>query len=288
MSITYPLAGVVPSGAGECGVCTEGWVQVRDGKGGAMAWACACPRGVPKTKHAAPILKLLTETEVAELWPRGLPETSATLFDQLAAAGLPPAWFQHTLDTYRKHFTRAESKRTLDLAMQWLDQADDARSDLVMFGPPGTGKTGLAVALVQALVRRGVRPQFTDARLLMARWRSTYDGDGGPKELDLLNDVITAPLFVVDEATSGGDSSWVERSLTLLVDQRQRHRRPTILTLNMPGTDEDGQALLPVSYPGLLAAALGPALYDRLRERAQFWLMAGASQRRRRGAKSAD
>lgn len=275
--------GVVPSHTGDCGVCASGWVTFVGADGLPTAYACACGLGAGKQKFARPILAVLTPEEVRDLWPRGLPASTSTLMDQLTAAGLPPAWHPHTLETYREAFgTSSSVKRHLGLAAEWLAQPTDARPDLVLFGPNGTGKTGLAVGLVQGMVRRGDRPVFADARLLMLRWRETFK-DGGESESSMLASLVMAPLLVVDEATSTGSSDWVERSLTLLVDQRQRHKRPTVLTLNLPATDGDGRALMPMEYPPMLGAALGPALYDRLRERAQFWHVDGASRRRRRG-----
>lgn len=270
------------SGVGPCGVCRSGWVQVSHGTID-YAYSCACAEGVLKQKHARPILALLSRAEVEDLWPDGVPASSSTVSDLLNLAGLAPAWHPHTLDTYGKAFgAHAAIKRYLALAADWIAQAPEARSDLVMFGPNGVGKTGLAVGLLQALVRRGDRPLFIDARVLLVRWRDTFRDGAKETEGQLLQTLITAPLLVVDECTAGGDTAWVERSLTLLVDQRQRHQRPTILTLNLPATTEDGTPLLSMQYGPLLAAALGPALYDRLRERAQFWHLAGESRRQRR------
>lgn len=277
-------AGVVPSHTGDCGVCASGWVTYVDAAGVAVAYSCACPRGVMKQKFARPILAVLSPDEVRELWPRGVPASASTLYDQLSAAGLPPAWHPHTLETYREAFGSSVSvKRHLALAADWVEQSPDTRPDVVLFGPNGTGKTGLAVGLVQALVRRGDRPMFADARLLFGRWRDTFRDGARETESALLADLVMTPLLVVDEATAGGASEWVERTLTLIVDQRQRHRRPTVLTLNLPATDADGRALMAMEYPPMLGAAFGPALYDRLRERAQFWHVDGASRRKARG-----
>ena len=58
----------------------------------------------------------------------------------------------------------------------------------------------------------------------------------------------------------------------MIVDMRQKSFKPTILTVNVAAADgEPSQAM---------AQLLGPALFDRLRERAQFWPMMGKSARR--------
>lgn len=286
MTATNVTPGVVPSHIGDCGVCDNGFVQVVGSDGLSRAYSCACPDGVRKQKHARPVLAILSSEEVAELWPAGVPAATSTLFDLLTAAGLPPAWHSLTLESYREAFGADRTvKRYLSLAAAWVEQEPATRPDLVLFGPNGTGKTGLAVGLVHALVRRGDRPKFVDARVLMARWRETFRDGAAESETALLADLVMAPLVVVDEATAGGATDWVERSLTLLVDQRQRHNRPTVLTLNLPSVDGDGREMLAMEYPPLLAAALGPALFDRLRERAQLWHCGGASRRRPRGRK---
>jgi DNA replication protein DnaC len=71
---------------------------------------------------------------------------------------------------------------------------------LFLLGPPGVGKTHLAVAVLkQAITERGARGIFYDTRDLLRVIRSTYDPIARTTELQVLRPVMTADLLVLDD-----------------------------------------------------------------------------------------
>lgn len=269
---------------GGCGLCVFGWLHLSYLVAGhptehhrehvqRLCCRCLCEHGQKLGAKLPDIERFVTREGLYELWPGGPPirETTAGLLEH---AGIPRACWSWTLDSYKKRFGNSrEVKQYVKSAGEWLAELPAKRSDVLLYGPPGTGKTGLAVALALALVARKERVHFTEAKYLFMRWRDTYGKDATQSEIGFFAEMVAHPVLIVDEAVSAGSSEHVDSGLHLLLDRRQKAYRPTILTLNLAAD------VTPQGAAEQLPALLGPALYDRLRERAQSWPLLGRSRR---------
>ena len=109
---------------------------------------------------AARFLATLAEMEVAERAQRRIER-------HLAEARLPP---DKTLDGFDfSHVPMLSRARVNALASGdvWLDKGDN----LLLFGPPGSGKTHISAAIGRALVENGYRVLFTRTTDLVQRCR---------------------------------------------------------------------------------------------------------------------
>lgn len=114
---------------------------------------------------------------------------------------------------------------------------------LLLMGEPGVGKTHLAVALVNYLVReKGVSCLFYDFQDLLKEIQNSYNSDSGTSELTVLQPIFTAEVLVLDDLGARKPSAWVADTLSHVISTRYNHVRTTLFTTNFldkPSRKED-------------------------------------------------
>lgn len=110
---------------------------------------------------------------------------------------------------------------------------DDERNSLVLQGVVGTGKTGLAAAVVNHIIQNTyIRPLYARTRDLIGSVQARYGKEDAPSAEDVLEGIKKAELLVVDEMNL--QNSTPDRRDILEEVMRYRHGNslPTIITLN--------------------------------------------------------
>ena len=142
---------------------------------------------------------------------------------------------------------------------------------LFLLGPPGVGKTHLAVAVLRQVIRtKGARGVFYDTRELLKLIRSTYDPSNRTEERDVLRPVMEAELLVLDDLGAERTTDWVDETLNLIVNTRYSERRITIFTSNydlIPDETDPRSLLVPRGRPDAVAPARDVRLPARRRRR---------------------
>ena len=140
-----------------------------------------------------------------------------------------------------------------------LLQADAEAPWLVLSGPVGSGKTHLAIALLNHWMdTRHLMGRFVSVANLLLRVRSTYQANAVETEFAVVQELGQTPLLVLDDLGAGykTESQHAESVLLGILDERYRWERRLIITTNLSETR--------------LEQALEPRIMSRLRGRAQF------------------
>ena len=180
----------------------------------------------------------------------------------LARARIPARYGKCTFSTFIT-YENEKLQRALRRAREFAALFPVVDKGLLFIGPPGIGKTHVAVSVLREVVLKGMRGVYYDTRSLLSAIRSTYNPVTRASEAEVLDRVMRAELLVLDDLGAERLTDWVEETMHLIVNTRYNENRPTVFTTNYDDVAdlEDLDSLL---------FRVGHRLHSRLREMCEF------------------
>ena len=182
-------------------------------------WSEMAERSDSEGWPAARFLSALAEIEIAERARRRIER-------HLAEARLPPDKTMDNFDFVHVPMLRRARVAALASGDAWLEKG----ANLLLFGPPGSGKTHICAALGRTLVENGYRVLFTRTTELVQRLQAAR------QELALEAALIRLDrydLLVLDDL-SYVRKDQAETSVLFELISRRYERRSLLITANQP------------------------------------------------------
>ena len=195
----------------------------------------------------------------------------------LKSARIPSRYEHCTLADFDTDFPGAH--RSLAAARlaagRFVEEYPTQKSGLLFIGPIGTGKTHLAVGIIQELIRtKGISCLFSDYRELLKEIIDSYNPSVQATELEILRPVVEIEVLVLDELGSVKPTQWVWDTVSYVLNCRYNENRTTIITTNFlnlePGALQGAQKNFSQAELARAAArdeTLGDRITERMRSR---------------------
>lgn len=170
---------------------------------------------------------------------------------RLGKAGIPDRFRNRTLENYIA--TNEGQQRALNFALNYADSFSQQNGRSAIFcGPPGTGKTHLAIGIGLRLMEINKLVLFMTVQRTVRRVKDSWRPGSQESEGDVIRLLVQPDLLILDEIGVQFGSDFERNCLFDIMNERYEKRRATILLSNLPSVE--------------VKALLGDRVYDRLRE----------------------
>lgn len=159
----------------------------------------------------------------------------------IAHAEIPKRFLNQTLENFKP--INSSAKAALTIAQEYIETFDPNNGKgLYIYGPTGSGKTHLAIGVLQTLIGRGLHGVFFNVNELFDRIRRTMDPKAPPGLAETLIERINSPVVVLDSL--GGiqkTSAWVTERLYAMINAAYEDCRTILITTTLAPKELDQQ-----------------------------------------------
>lgn len=153
-------------------------------------------------------------------------------------AGIPPLYEHASVDNFILPSGNPQARSALASVVLTVrgyvrEYPHGPKPGLLFLGPPGTGKTHLAVAALRGLIAKGFEGIFYDFQSLLNNIHRGYDKASGSSEREAYQSALDAEVLLLDDVGAHRVNDWVEDTVTSIVTHRCNSRKATIVTSNL-------------------------------------------------------
>jgi DNA replication protein DnaC len=201
----------------------------------------------------------------------------------LEQANIPRRYAPCTFDNFEIH--NDSHRHALKISKQFVKNYPVQDVGLLYIGPCGVGKTHLAIATVQELIKeKKAQCYFIDFRDLIRKIQSTYSPDSPLTDSDIFSQIFEQDVLVLDELGAKRTTAWVEETIFYIINNRYNNKKLTIFTsnyLDQEEEEEDNRESFFKRRGDSLVDRIGVRLRSRLYEMCKIVEMEGDDYRKK-------
>jgi DNA replication protein DnaC len=192
----------------------------------------------------------------------------------IADARIPKLYVDSSLQNYQPSTQEPSQLRAYNYAHALVRDYPAVDRGILLMGESGVGKTHLSVAILRALIEKGIECRFYEYRSLLKEIQSSYNPNTNTSEMEVLAPLFECEVVALDELGAAKPTQWVQDTIGLIINSRYNEKKLTILTTNYL---DQRQA----SMDETLGDRIGTRLRSRLYQMCKTVLIEGEDYRRR-------
>jgi DNA replication protein DnaC len=150
----------------------------------------------------------------------------------LESACIPRRYQECSFSTYQPAKGNGSQLLALTLSHRLVREYPTVERGLLFMGSVGVGKTHLSVAILRALVEKGVSCLFYEFGALLKEIQNSYNSVSQTSELKVLEPIFQAEVLVLDELGASKPTDWVRDTMMQIINTRYNDKKVTIFSTN--------------------------------------------------------